>query len=92
MTPSDGAVHSPDKRPATVTKGDMQFVVDGRRNVALGASKRWTPKCRMLRASGLMYAPLEALTSSLGAKIITQDGNHVLVIEIDGRRGALTAP
>ena len=78
---------------ATVTLDDREFIVDTRENVARGAGLEWTAaEYRMLRPSGLIYVPLNALTASLGARVIMVPGDHVLILEIDGRRGTLTAP
>jgi heat shock protein HslJ len=77
---------------ATVTRNDRQFVVDTRTNRARGAGLSWTPDYRMLRPSGLIYVPLNALTDALGARVIMQPDDHVLILEVDGRRGTLTAP
>lgn len=77
---------------ATASIGERQFVADGRANVARGAGREWRPKWQMLRPSGLMYVPLDALAPSLGAEVITRPDDHVLIIAIGGRRGTLTAP
>lgn len=77
---------------ATATAGERQFVADARRNVARGAGQEWRFTWRMLRPSALMYVPLHALALSLGAEVITQPDDHVLIIAAGGRRGALTAP
>jgi heat shock protein HslJ len=79
-------------RTATAVVGDREFVVDTRRNVARGDGREWTARYRMLRPSGLVYAPLEALAESLGAKVISQPDDHNLIIAIAGRRGVLSAP
>lgn len=81
-----------DTRTATAVLGEREFSVHADENVAHGWGQQWSPQFRMLQPSGMIYAPLDALTSVLGARVIRQPDDHVLIIEIDGRRGALTAP
>ncbi|MGI5817084.1 MAG: META domain-containing protein [Armatimonadota bacterium] len=77
---------------ATAAKDGREFVVDTRRNVGRGGGLEWSTGYPMLQPSGLVYAPLDALTYSLGGKVIRQPDDHVLILEAGDRRGTLVAP
>ena len=79
-------------RTATAVRDGKQFSVDTLRNVGRGGGLEWTTSYEMLRPSGMVYAPLDALTHSLGGRVIHQPDDHVLILEIGDRRGTLTAP
>jgi len=80
------------KRVAIVQRGAKRLAVDARRNVASDGGMQWTGKYRMLKRSGVLYVPLEALVSAMGARLMAPEDDHVLRIEVGTRRGTLTAP
>ncbi len=79
-------------RTATAVREGKEFSADTRNNVGRGGGIEWSTNYSMLRPSGLVYVPLDALVHSLGGRVIRQPDDHVLILEIEGRRGTLTAP
>ena len=79
-------------RRATVVKDGAWLMVDAGTNTARSQAGQWTPESRFLRPNGLMYVPLQVLAETFGMKVIHPPDDHVLILELDGRRGSLTAP